>query len=1227
MKSPSRAVLAMVAPLIPLSHVVAWSPSLTEYLAVHPISNISASDRPGHVTSSSILNSTVAPKYDSTGNRCPQSCESTGDTPANWTAYHDLQFLQRCDSSMLLDFSLYTPLDDPSKHISIRSCSANGDQTGSKTPEKASCDLPPVDRTEIEAPIQLMWDTPKDSTYAADTVAAVRQITQFVNQESTRCNEAVAFASFRQVVAGLFAGSQVQSQDMTVPVLQEFISEVLENGVSENLVAQLYAARERSSRYSLGIVVNTNGDLASVQRTVRTWKDGERVDGLDNVIDWQNLTLAIPLEVKKNVTGGGSRIHQRSQCSTVKVVSGDSCGSLAAECGIPGEQFMDYNQNPKLCSTLKIGQHVCCSAGALPNFAPKPEADGSCAKYQIQSGDTCSALAAAHSITTADIETYNKNTWGWMGCSDLWVGNYICLSKGTTPMPAAIPNAVCGPQVHGTVAPPGTNLSSLNPCPLNACCDIWGQCGTTSEFCVAGTSSTGAPGTAPPGQNGCISNCGTDIVKSAPPTEFKKIGYFEGFDGSRPCLRWSVSDVPAALYTHLHYSFATLTPAFSVDVSKVAAQFPDFVNLSGVKRIISIGGWKFSTSPGSYEIFREAVREENRATIVTNVVSFLKEFHLDGVDFDWEYPGASDIPGISPSSQEDAQDFLLFLRDLSASMKSNAPGTTLSVALPASYWYLKNIPIQSISTTVDYIVYMTYDLHGQWDYGSRWSDPGCPGGNCLRSDVNLTETINALSMITKAGVPSNMITVGITSYGRSFQMSTPGCDGPECTYTGPNSGATPGPCTNTAGYLANAEIYDIIAENPSVKRFMDNSHSNILVYDETQWVSYLDEQNKDARAKLYRSMHFGGTSDWAIDLQPPLHDKGSTGSSGGEIYLPPSIWDSPSPQVACEPPCTLVQPPLPLTSSEVVTWSSYVTSFLSSPPGGPFQTVTSTYSLSPFTLSNVPLWPVTISPGDPSTGTWVPTQSVMPPATVVDLPPWEATIPPSPSPPASSSSSSLVPIFFPTAHSITLQPQPTMSITFPPSLTTPTVTYRSGRSSPTTTPGCPGCGYLNCLDFGCGGGSGGCGLFGCGGGCGIWGCSGGCGLFGCSGGCGVLGCAGGCGLFGCSGGGGGGSGGSNGGGPGPNNPKDQCTKLQTASACLELVSIYSTSGMSTSTTTTEVSLNILFVMHKEYKDTDDSRESLDNMHPHRRLFGHSNHVHYYQELCTTRNIRTILRGL
>ena len=128
--------------------------------------------------------------------------------------------------------------------------------------------------------------------------------------------------------------------------------------------------------------------------------------------------------------------------------------------------------------------------------------------------------------------------------------------------------------------------------------------------------------------------------------------------------------------------------------------------------------------------------------------------------------------------------------------------------------------------------------------------------------------MNALSMITKAGVPSNKVVVGVTSYGRSFQMTTKGCWGPHCTFTGPDSGATPGLCTQTAGYISDAEIYQIIANDLLAQQFTDGStDTSILVYNDTQWVAYMSKDSKASRTKQYQSLNFGGTSDWAIDLE------------------------------------------------------------------------------------------------------------------------------------------------------------------------------------------------------------------------------------------------------------------------------------------------------------------------------------------------------------------------
>jgi GH18 family chitinase len=508
----------------------------------------------------------------------------------------------------------------------------------------------------------------------------------------------------------------------------------------------------------------------------------------------------------------------------------------------------------------------------LPDFRPKPNADGSCHAYYVPKDDNCSKISAANSLTNDDLEEFNKNTWAWNGCENLQYNMNICLSEGDPPMPAIVDNAVCGPQVPGTERPTdGTKLADLNPCPLNACCDVWGQCGITAEFCT--DTGTGNPGTAEPGTNGCISNCGTSIVRGSAPSTFRKIAYYEGYGMARECLHQDALQIDSSKYTHLHFGFGTLTPSYDVEVGDVlsAYEFENFKRITGPQRILSFGGWAFSTEPATYNIFREGVTAANRLTMARKIADFIKKHDLDGVDIDWEYPGAPDIPGIPPGNKDDGENYLAFL----VILKNLLPGKSVSIAAPSSYWYLRAYPLEKISKVVDYIIYMTYDLHGQWDAQNPNSQEGCALGNCLRSQVNLTETMSSLVMITKAGVPSGKVVVGVTSYGRSFNMAEAGCYGPECLYTGTRlqSDATKGRCTDTAGYISNAEINEIIQNGTRVtKQFVDNkSNSNILVYDDTQWVAYMDNDIKARRNQLYAGLNMGGTTDWATDLDE-FHD-------------------------------------------------------------------------------------------------------------------------------------------------------------------------------------------------------------------------------------------------------------------------------------------------------------------------------------------------------------------
>jgi GH18 family chitinase len=123
-------------------------------------------------------------------------------------------------------------------------------------------------------------------------------------------------------------------------------------------------------------------------------------------------------------------------------------------------------------------------------------------------------------------------------------------------------------------------------------------------------------------------------------------------------------------------------------------------------------------------------------------------------------------------------------------------------------------------------------------------------------------------MITKAGAASNKVVVGVSSYGRSFKMAQSGCDSPQCTFTGSarQSNAAKGRCTDTSGYISNAEIDEII-ELGNVNKRWTAEGSNIMVYNDTEWVAWMDDGMKTYREEFYDSYNFAGTTDWAVDLQ------------------------------------------------------------------------------------------------------------------------------------------------------------------------------------------------------------------------------------------------------------------------------------------------------------------------------------------------------------------------
>lgn len=133
---------------------------------------------------------------------------------------------------------------------------------------------------------------------------------------------------------------------------------------------------------------------------------------------------------------------------------------------------------------------------------------------------------------------------------------------------------------------------------------------------------------------------------------------------------------------------------------------------------ISLGGWTFNDNgTNTQDVYWKMVStKSNRATFVSNLLSFMNHYGFDAVDLDWEYPGATDRQPNQPGNTTvDGDNYVLLLKEIQSAFKGDASPKYLSFTAPTSYWYLRWFPIGEMVAAADYVNFMTYDLHGVWD--------------------------------------------------------------------------------------------------------------------------------------------------------------------------------------------------------------------------------------------------------------------------------------------------------------------------------------------------------------------------------------------------------------------------------------------------------------------------------------------------------------------------------
>ncbi|GKZ21587.1 hypothetical protein AbraCBS73388_007488 [Aspergillus brasiliensis] len=349
----------------------------------------------------------------------------------------------------------------------------------------------------------------------------------------------------------------------------------------------------------------------------------------------------------------------------------------------------------------------------------------------------------------------------------------------------------------------------------------------------------------------------------------KMIGYYESWSARKACHKVAPTDLPLDALTHVNFAFAYIEPTtyqvVTMDESTPATLFQDTTNVKSIKQdikvFVSIGGWTFSDNDTSTQpLFGEiAADATKRQTFANNVVHFMKQYGFDGVDIDWEYPGAPDRRG----NPEDTDNYVLLLKTMREAFDASGSTYGLTFTAPSSYWYLRWFDLPNMIKYADWINLMSYDLHGAWDATN-------PIGSIVQAHTNLTEIKLAADLFWRVNIPPSKVVMGFGFYGRSFTLSDPSCTDPGCPFSGASQ---PGPCSDTGGILAYYEIMAALdgSTSSSKRATISPTHDktaavNYFTFDKDQWVSYDDATTFKQKVDWADSVGLGGGMIWASDL-------------------------------------------------------------------------------------------------------------------------------------------------------------------------------------------------------------------------------------------------------------------------------------------------------------------------------------------------------------------------
>lgn len=263
--------------------------------------------------------------------------------------------------------------------------------------------------------------------------------------------------------------------------------------------------------------------------------------------------------------------------------------------------------------------------------------------------------------------------------------------------------------------------------------------------------------------------------------------------------------------------------------------------------LISIGGW----SDGSTKYSQMVRSDSSRKVFIQSAIDFLTKHDLDGLDFDWEFPGFNGDEGGDRQlgRPEDKVDYVTLLREL---RQAFAPHQfLLTAALTTAKYNMDHAYIvKGVSDNLDFLNLMTYDYHGTWNKKIGYVSPLSGASHWSEEDRMLTVQYTVDYFIQNGADPRKLI-IGIPFYGYGYVSDQK-----------PMVGANVLRSFDAGTY---AHICLMVKHDPAWKVQFDNEAKASYVVNGGQLITYENAQSLEYKLNMIKSRNLGGAMIWEVN--------------------------------------------------------------------------------------------------------------------------------------------------------------------------------------------------------------------------------------------------------------------------------------------------------------------------------------------------------------------------